>query len=99
MIDERYVGDTVVLKTTIKDALTDGLVDPTDLVLKIFHKETGVTTEIQKASLTSSSIGEWSYDFDPPYAGTYIYSFAGTGVNKGIDYEAFVVKRNPITGV
>lgn len=98
-VDERYVGDTVVLKTKITDALSSNAVDPTDLVLKIFHKETGTTTEIQKTSLTSSVVGEWTYDFQPAYSGTYIYSFHGTGANSGIDYESFVVKKNPMTGV
>lgn len=98
-VDERYVGDTVVLKTLITDALTGDAVNPDTVTLTIFHKETGTTTEIENADLTTANTGEWTYDFKPAYSGTYIYSFKGTGANSGIDYESFVVKKNPITGV
>lgn len=97
-IDENYVGDTITLSTQIKDNTNGTLVDPDDITLTIWHKETLTSQVIPKTNLSKIAVGKYQYDYVPSLPGSYIYSFKGTGANSGIDYEAFVVKKSP-TGV
>jgi len=90
-----YVGDTVRMQATFKNV--DGtLTNPTTTTLK-YRIDGGTATTIAEGSLTNSSTGIWHYDLAIATAGTYEYSFEGTGTVDKSEFGTFSTIARPFS--
>jgi len=73
------LGDTIRLNGTFT-ALQSTATDPTTPTITIYDvmHNTLVSGTTASGVSSSSDAGYWYYDYTPPYAGTYFYSFQGT---------------------
>jgi len=73
------LGDTIRLNVMF-ETLAGVAVDPTSPTLTIYDgmHNTLVSGTTTGGVSSSASAGYWYYDYTPPFAGTYFYSFQGT---------------------
>jgi hypothetical protein len=92
------VGDAVRLSVVYRNASTQALIDPTNVILKVAKPNNTSTTYTYSVdvALVKDSTGTYYLDYVPTIDGTHYYKWSGTGNMNAVEESSFAVKTSRV---